>query len=88
MIEAYESGTSPPFELYGLDLEHKHVSELQKYSKLTRRPIFVPSIGNFRKGMIVSVPLHLETLPGKPRAQDLEAALEYAFCRRQMGEGH
>jgi N-acetyl-gamma-glutamyl-phosphate reductase len=75
MIEAYEAGTAPLFELYGLDLEHKHVPELQKYSKLTRRPIFVPSIGNFRKGMMVSVPLHLDTLPGRPRAQDLEAAL-------------
>jgi N-acetyl-gamma-glutamyl-phosphate reductase len=75
MIEAYESGRSPLFELYGLDLVHKHVPELQKYGKLTRRPIFVPSIGNFRKGMMVSVPLHLDTLPGKPSAQDLEAAL-------------
>ena len=75
MIEAYEFGKPPLFELYGLDLEHKHVPELQKYSKLTRRPIFVPSIGNFRKGMMVSVPLHLDTLPGKPTAQDLEAAL-------------
>jgi N-acetyl-gamma-glutamyl-phosphate reductase len=75
MIEAYEAGTAPPFELYGLTLEHKHVPELQTYSKLTRRPIFVPSVGNFRKGMLVSVPLHLDTLPGKPRAQDLEAAL-------------
>ena len=80
MIEAYASGTSPPFELYGLELEHKHVPELQKYSKLTRRPLFVPSIGNFRKGMIVSVPLHLHTLPGKPRAQDLEAALDAHFA--------
>ena len=29
MIEAYEAGTAPPFELYGLGLEHKHVPELQ-----------------------------------------------------------
>ena len=28
MIEAYEAGTAPPFELYGLGLEHKHVPEL------------------------------------------------------------
>jgi N-acetyl-gamma-glutamyl-phosphate reductase len=75
MIEAYLSGQAPAFELYGLGLEHKHVPELQKYSKLTRRPIFVPSIGNFRKGMLVSVPLHLDTLNGKPKARDLEAAL-------------
>ena len=49
--------------------------ELQAYSKLTWRPIFVPSVGNFRQGMLVSVPLHLDTLPGKPSAADLEAAL-------------
>jgi N-acetyl-gamma-glutamyl-phosphate reductase len=75
MIEAFEGGTAPHFEVYGLRLEHKHVPELQLYSGLTRRPIFVPSVGNFRQGMIVNVPLHLDTLDGKPTARDLEAAL-------------
>lgn len=75
MIEGYEAGTSPAFELYGLGLEHKHVPETMKYAKLTARPIFVPSVGNFRQGMLVSVPLHLDQLPGKPAAADLEAAL-------------
>jgi N-acetyl-gamma-glutamyl-phosphate reductase len=75
MIEAYEAGTAPPFELYGLGLEHKHVPELQKYAGLTRRPIFVPSVGNFRQGMLVSVPLHLDTLATKPSLADLEAVL-------------
>ena len=75
MIDAYEAGKAPPFELYGLGLEHKHLPELQTYSRLTRRPIFVPSVGNFRQGMLVSIPLHLDTLAGKPRVADLEAAL-------------
>lgn len=75
MIEAYEAGTAPAFELYGLGFEHKHVPELQKYTGLTRRPIFIPSVGNFRQGMLVSVPVHLELLPGKPKAEELEAAL-------------
>ena len=66
MIESFEDGTAPAFELYGLGFEHKHVPETQLYSNLTRRPIFVPSVGNFRQGMLVSVPLHLDTLPGKP----------------------
>ena len=74
MIEAYESGRAPAFELYGLGLEHKHLPEIEHYSSLTRRPIFVPSVGNFRQGMLVSVPLHLDTLPGKPVAADLRAA--------------
>jgi N-acetyl-gamma-glutamyl-phosphate reductase len=76
MIESYEAGTAPSFELYALALEHKHVPELMRYSGLTRRPIFVPSVGNFRQGMLVSIPLHLDTLPGKPCLRDLELTLD------------
>ncbi len=75
MIEAYEAGAAAPFELYALGLEHKHIPEIQAYARLTRRVLFVPSVGNFRQGMIVSIPLMLDMLPGKPRAADLEAAL-------------
>ncbi len=80
MIEAYDAGTAPNFELYGLGLEHKHVPELVAYTGLTRRPIFVPSVGNFRQGMLVSVPLHLDTLGGKPTAKDLEAILSKYYA--------
>jgi len=82
MIESFEDGTAPAFELYGLGFEHKHLPETQLYSRLVRRPIFVPSVGNFRQGMLVSVPLHLDTLPGKPDAADLHAALakRYESC--------
>jgi N-acetyl-gamma-glutamyl-phosphate reductase len=45
------------------------------YTGLTRRPLFVPSVGNFVQGMLVQLPLHLDTLPGKPTAADLHAAL-------------
>lgn len=75
MIAAYEAGTAPAFELYALGLEHKHLPELVAHTGLTRMPIFVPSVGNFRQGMLVSIPLHLDTLPGAPTAAALEAAL-------------
>jgi N-acetyl-gamma-glutamyl-phosphate reductase len=75
MIEAYESGAAPAFELYALELEHKHMPEIVAYSGLTLRPVFVPSVGNFRQGMLVSIPLHLDALPGKPGSADLGAAL-------------
>ena len=84
MIENFENGSAPSFELYGLGFEHKHIPETQLYSKLTRRPIFVPSVGDFRQGMLVSVPLHLDTLPGKPGAADLHAAL----AKRYAGSGY
>src|SRR5205814_3050774 len=80
MIAEFEGGTGPSFELYGLGFEHKHLPETQLYSKLTRRPIFVPSVGNYRQGMLVSVPLHLDTLPGKPGAADLHAALAKRYA--------
>ena len=75
MIEAYEAGQAPAFELYALGLKHKHLPEIMKYTGLTRRPIFVPSVGNFRQGMLVQLPLHLDTLPAKPGAADLHTAL-------------
>ncbi|MEY2802493.1 MAG: hypothetical protein RL513_2078, partial [Pseudomonadota bacterium] len=48
MIEDYEAGRAPAFELYALGLKHKHLPEIMKYTGLTRRPIFTPSVGNFR----------------------------------------
>ncbi|WP_072397243.1 N-acetyl-gamma-glutamyl-phosphate reductase [Hyphomicrobium sp. CS1GBMeth3] len=80
MIESYEvAHSAPDFELYGLGLAHKHLPELQRYSGLSRRPIFVPSVGNFRQGMLVSVPLHLDALPGVPSGQDIQDALEVHY---------
>jgi N-acetyl-gamma-glutamyl-phosphate reductase len=86
MIEGYEAGTSPSFELYALGLEHKHVPETMKYSGLTTRPIFVPSVGNFRQGMLVSVPLHLDALPDKPRGADLAATLADRYAGAEFVE--
>ena len=80
MIAEFEDGTAPAFELYGLGFEHKHLPETQLYAKLTRRPIFVPSVGDYRQGMLVSVPLHLDTLPGKPSGVDLHAALTRRYA--------
>ena len=80
MIEAYEAINTaesaekvPAFELYALGLSHKHIPEIMKYAGLTRRPIFMPSVGNFREGMLVELPLHLDLLPGKPTLADLQA---------------
>ena len=75
MIEEFESGSASSFELYGLGFGHKHIPELMNYGRLAARPIFIPSVGAFRQGMLVSVPLQLGTLPGRVSPGDLEAAL-------------
>jgi N-acetyl-gamma-glutamyl-phosphate reductase len=79
MIEAYVAKKAPSFDLYGLGFAHKHVPEIMRYGNLGARPIFIPSVGNFRQGMLVSIPLSLDSLPGKPKAADLEAALAKHF---------
>src|SRR6201991_4355359 len=47
---------------------------------LARRPIFVPSVGHYRQGMLVSVPLHLDALPARPAGADLHAVLEAHYA--------
>jgi N-acetyl-gamma-glutamyl-phosphate reductase len=75
MIEAHEKGEAPAFEIYGLGLKHKHLPEIVKYSGLARRPIFIPAVGNFKQGMLVQLPLHLDLLPSRPKGADLHEAL-------------
>jgi N-acetyl-gamma-glutamyl-phosphate reductase len=75
MIEAHDRAGGPAFELYALGLEHKHVPEIESFAGLSRRPIFIPSVGHFRQGMLVSVPLYLGDLPGRPTGADLQEAL-------------
>ncbi len=75
MIEAYEQGTAPAFELYALGLKHKHIPEIMAYTGLRRRPLFVPAVANFKQGMLVQIPLHLDMLPGQPSVADLHQAL-------------
>jgi N-acetyl-gamma-glutamyl-phosphate reductase len=75
MIAAHQGAGGPAFELYALGLDHKHVPEIQLYAGLSRRPIFVPSVGHFRQGMLVSIPLHLDDLPSRPAGADLRQTL-------------
>jgi len=87
MIEAYEKGEAPLFETYALGLSHKHLPEIMRYTGLSCRPLFTPSVGNFRQGMLVQLPLHLDALPGKPRAADLHDALVAHYAPSQAEGG-
>ncbi|XAH23292.1 N-acetyl-gamma-glutamyl-phosphate reductase [Xylophilus sp. GW821-FHT01B05] len=86
MIEAYEAGQAPLFETYALGLTHKHIPEILQYTGLTRRPVFIPSVGNFKQGMLVQLPLHLDLLPGKPKAADLHDALAAHYAKSNTAE--
>ena len=81
MIETYEAGQAPLFEAYALGLSHKHIPEIMHCTGLKTRPLFVPSVGNFKQGMLVQIPLHLAQLPGKVSAEDLHTALHEHYAR-------
>jgi len=86
MIEAYEKGEAPLFETYALGLKHKHIPEIMKYTGLTSRPVFIPSVGNFKQGMLVQLPLHLDELPDRPKASDLHDALAAHYAKSNTPE--
>jgi N-acetyl-gamma-glutamyl-phosphate reductase len=76
MIESYEtsdlSKRAPPLDVYGLELFH--------YSGLTRRPIFLPSVGNFHSGMVIEIALHLDLLKGVQSAKQLDDCLRTHYA--------
>ncbi|MER3444925.1 MAG: N-acetyl-gamma-glutamyl-phosphate reductase [Meiothermus sp.] len=63
------------YRAYGLELTHKHVPEMTRYSRLARPPIFTPAVGRFAQGMLIAIPVHLWALPRPVTAAELHAAL-------------
>jgi N-acetyl-gamma-glutamyl-phosphate reductase len=77
MIEDYERNgvNANQFSPYGLSFQHKHLPEMQAYSRLSNTPLFTPAVGNFQQGMIVTVPLQLWTLAKVPTGAQLHAVI-------------
>jgi N-acetyl-gamma-glutamyl-phosphate reductase len=67
---------------YALGLAHKHIPEMKTCSLLARAPVFMPIVGNFYKGLTVSIPFHLGEL-----ARGVDAARVHAvLAERYAGE--
>ncbi len=91
LIEEFETqpvpgGSRDAFRIYGLNLAHKHLPEMQQHAKLSHAPVFAPSVGRYAQGMIVEVPLQLWALPGAPRPVDLHQALQEAYADERFVE--
>ena len=84
MIADYEhSPLSPALRSprpYALGLAHKHLPEMRAHTGLASAPIFSPVVGNFYKGLSVTVPLPLSKLPGKPSPVTIHATLAAAYA--------
>ena len=81
MIELYQVAseqalTSP--RPYALSMHHKHVPEMMAHTGLATAPIFMPIVGNFYKGLAVTVPLDLAALG--TTADAVQAAFETRYA--------
>lgn len=81
LIEKYETRASKePDALwyarpYSLGQKHKHVPEMAKYSGLSHAPLFMPMVGHFHQGMLVSIPLFSEQFNNKVTPESISACL-------------
>lgn len=87
LIDAYRAGVGAGRGMeaarhYALGLSHKHIPEMRLYGGLVNPPLFTPIIGNFERGMAVTIPLHLSQLAKKASLADLHRV----FLERYQGE--
>jgi N-acetyl-gamma-glutamyl-phosphate reductase len=81
LIATYESASPELHERlrgarpYALGLRHKHLPEMQHVVGLDSAPIFEPVVGDFYKGMLVSVPIFTRLLPKKLTPRDVHEVL-------------
>jgi len=83
MIEQYQSAgdarlASP--RPYALKLQHKHLPEMVAHTGLSVPPVFIPIVGNFYKGLAVTVPLHLAQLRPGTTPERIQAAFEQRYA--------
>ena len=79
MIAEYEAeGRSELLDapgIYGLNLQHKHLPEMQTVTGLAYPPVFMPVVDDYYKGMATTIMLQNRLLPGQPSAEEICAKL-------------
>ena len=80
LIAVHEQPGVEPFGLYGLELAHKHVPEMKKYSGLAHAPLFVPSVGHYAQGMLVMVPITRDIAAKKLEPKDVQDVLAERYA--------
>jgi N-acetyl-gamma-glutamyl-phosphate reductase len=91
MIEQYQAGGNPILSSprpYALRLAHKHLPEMAMHTGLRSAPIFLPIVGNFYKGLAVSVPLHLNHLNPPATADRIQEVFDRRYGAERFVQVH
>ncbi len=88
MIAQYEGadkgeGLFSP-RIYGLNLQHKHLPEMQVRCGLKRAPVFCPIVDDYYKGMATTISLHNDLLAGECSAQLVWETLRDYYKGQQL----
>ncbi|MDY3282260.1 N-acetyl-gamma-glutamyl-phosphate reductase [Dysosmobacter sp.] len=87
MIAQYEEGKTEDLfspRIYSLNLQHKHLPEMQKICGLTRPPVFCPIVDDYYKGMATTISLHNDLLTGAGSAKAVWEALSDYYKGEQL----
>lgn len=69
---------------YALGLTHKHLPEMSRVCGLSTAPQFYPIVGDFERGMLVSMPLFTRLFEKKMNAADLRELLAEHYEGQQF----
>lgn len=83
-IDRFENENDPDYiksaaRRYALHHEHKHIKEIKQFACLDFKPIFMPTYGRFRQGIVLQVPVHLSMHGNQVTASNLREQLAKSF---------
>ena len=82
MVEWFErtpAGAAPSVQVHGVNFGHPQVPEIQFHARLQRPPLFAPWVGNFRRGTLISIPLHRDWLKAGASPSTVREALRERY---------
>ena len=87
MIAQYETDKTEELyapRIYGLNLNHKHLPEMQKICGLHKAPVFLPVVDDYYKGMATTIQLRNDLLAPGTTAQRVWETLRDHYADAQM----
>ena len=89
LTAVFEEQSHEPWGAYGWNLDHKHLPEMAFHGRLEEPPVFLPAVGAFAQGMVISVPVvYGRDCSGVSKGDQLHAALQAHYAGFELRQGH